>query len=177
MSDQPVLFSDPRVLRIPIRECGEPLVDVRTIEALRIDSRRADPAGHYVHIRLGVVDRLVAAQTRLPAGTHLLIVEGYRPGAIAPHNTGAAVALTLGTVEGFELWMGTAVNDIATPACHTDSDRIDPEARVNRELLGTAMRSGGFVNHPTEWWDWSYGDRYWAYVTGAAAARYGPITR
>jgi D-alanyl-D-alanine dipeptidase len=28
------------------------------------------------------------------------------------------------------------------------------------------------VNYPTEWWHWSYGDRYWALMTGAPAARY-----
>ena len=33
----------------------------------------------------------------------------------------------------------------------------------------------GFVNYPTEWWHWSYGDRYWALTTGAAAALYGPV--
>jgi len=30
------------------------------------------------------------------------------------------------------------------------------------------------VNYPTEWWHWSYGDRYWAFVTGAPHALYGP---
>jgi zinc D-Ala-D-Ala dipeptidase len=31
------------------------------------------------------------------------------------------------------------------------------------------------VNYPTEWWHWSYGDRYWAYQSGARAARFGPL--
>jgi D-alanyl-D-alanine dipeptidase len=31
------------------------------------------------------------------------------------------------------------------------------------------------VNYPTEWWHWSYGDRYWALMTGAPAALYGPV--
>ena len=31
------------------------------------------------------------------------------------------------------------------------------------------------MNYPTEWWHWSYGDRYWALVTGAPAAHYGPV--
>jgi hypothetical protein len=25
------------------------------------------------------------------------------------------------------------------------------------------MQAHGFVNYPTEWWHFSYGDRYWAY--------------
>ncbi|MDT7587682.1 MAG: zinc D-Ala-D-Ala dipeptidase, partial [Pseudonocardiales bacterium] len=40
-----------------------------------------------------------------------------------------------------------------------------------------ALHSVGFVNYPTEWWHWSYGDRYWAIKTTAAAAIYGPCTR
>jgi zinc D-Ala-D-Ala dipeptidase len=35
----------------------------------------------------------------------------------------------------------------------------------------------GLVNYPTEWWHYSYGDRYWALATGAAAALYGPVVR
>ena len=33
----------------------------------------------------------------------------------------------------------------------------------------------GLVNYPTEWWHWSYGDRYWALISGADAALYGPV--
>jgi hypothetical protein len=29
----------------------------------------------------------------------------------------------------------------------------------------------------SEWWRWSYGDRYWALAAGAAAALYGPVSR
>lgn len=31
------------------------------------------------------------------------------------------------------------------------------------------------LNYPTEWWGWSYGDRYWALMTGAPAALHGPV--
>jgi D-alanyl-D-alanine dipeptidase len=48
-------------------------------------------------------------------------------------------------------------------------------ARANRELLARVLRGAGLVNYPTEWWHWSYGDRYWALVTGAQAALYGPV--
>jgi D-alanyl-D-alanine dipeptidase len=39
------------------------------------------------------------------------------------------------------------------------------------------MEGAGFVNYPTEWWHWSYGDRYWTFVVGAPQARYGPARR
>ncbi|GLW09455.1 D-alanyl-D-alanine dipeptidase [Microtetraspora sp. NBRC 13810] len=208
-----VLLSDPRIAALPVKECGEPLVDLRTLPVIRLDHRLADPEGAFAHVRLSVADRLVAAQTQLPRGLRLLVVEGLRPFMlqqryfaesvaglraahpgwdedrawieaskyvsppdVAPHVTGGAVDLTLCTEGGIEIPMGTQVN--ATPpesdeACYTDCAEISEEARGNRHTLGSAMTSVGFVNYPTEWWHWSYGDRYWALVTGARYARYG----
>ncbi len=99
------------------------------------------------------------------------------PVEVAPHTAGAAVDLTLCTEDGVEVDMGTPLN--ATPeqsdgACYTDAPGISPEARRHRELLGSALDSAGLVNYPTEWWHWSYGDRYWAMTTGAPSALYGP---
>jgi zinc D-Ala-D-Ala dipeptidase len=99
------------------------------------------------------------------------------PVEIAPHTAGAAVDLTLSTDDGTELDMGTPIN--ATPeqsggACYTDAPGLSPEARHHRKLLGVALDTVGLVNYPTEWWHWSYGDRYWAMTTGAASALYGP---
>jgi D-alanyl-D-alanine dipeptidase len=60
-------------------------------------------------------------------------------------------------------------------ACYTAASNISADSRANRATLRSAMVAGGFVNYPTAWWHWSLGERYWAFVTGAAAARYGPI--
>jgi D-alanyl-D-alanine dipeptidase len=211
---EPVLLSNPRVAELPVRECGEPLVDLRTIGELALDDRQADPAGAYAHLRTGVVERLLVAQGHLPVGLRLLVVEAYRPlwlqeryfaeyadllradnpswsesevrvaasryispPEIAPHVSGAAVDLTLCDESGEEVRMGTEVN--ASPeeslnACYTDAGGIPPLAKYNRRLLGHALRTAGLVNYPTEWWHWSYGDRYWAMHTGASAALYGP---
>jgi zinc D-Ala-D-Ala dipeptidase len=102
------------------------------------------------------------------------------PVEVAPHSTGGAVDLTVCTEDGDELDMGTVVD--ATPvqsdnACFTAAENISPEARANRQLMGDALSSAGFINYPTEWWHWSYGDRYWAITTGAPAARFGPVKR
>lgn len=209
-----VLLSNPRVADLPVRECGEVLVDLRTRAELIMDTRQADPAGAYAHLRAGVLERLLVAQSLLPAGVRLLIVEGYRPlwlqqqyftayaeslrtanpswsdahvrtqasryispPEVAPHVSGAAVDLTLCSPDGLELPMGTEVN--ATPedsdnACYTDAGNISSLARANRRVLGRALRTAGLVNYPTEWWHWSYGDRYWAMLTGSPVARYGP---
>lgn len=99
---------------------------------------------------------------------------------VAPHVAGAAVDLTLIDSAGRELPMGTAVD--ATPeesgnAIAFAADTIGMDARVHRTLLASVLTAAGLVNYPTEWWHWSYGDRYWAHVTGAGAACYGPVDR
>ncbi|MER7129152.1 M15 family metallopeptidase [Streptosporangium saharense] len=99
------------------------------------------------------------------------------PVEVAPHTAGAAVDLTLCTEDGVELDMGSPLN--ATPeqsegACYTAAPGISPQARRNREVMGAALDAAGLVNYPTEWWHWSYGDRYWAMTTGAPSALYGP---
>jgi D-alanyl-D-alanine dipeptidase len=76
-----VLMSDPRVAAIPVRECGEPLVDVRD-RGFRVDPRKQDPLGAFAHVREGVLVRLEHARSLLPAGTDLLFIEGYRPLAL-----------------------------------------------------------------------------------------------
>lgn len=100
------------------------------------------------------------------------------PPEVAPHSTGGTVDLTLCTADGRELDLGTAVN--ASPvesanACFTGSPDVSPRARANRGILGEALSAVGMVNYPTEWWHWSFGDRYWALTTGAARTRYGPV--
>ncbi|NUO97042.1 MAG: M15 family metallopeptidase [Nonomuraea sp.] len=209
-----VLISDPRVAAIPVRECGEPLADVRG--RLRADTRLADADGAYAHLRAGLLDRLERAERGLPDGFHLLIVEGYRPietqrrifetyregllttfpgmtaeesyvaasryvspVEVAPHTAGAAVDLTLCAPDGTEYDMGTEVNDNpeeSAGACYTAWAGISADARAHRKILAAALEPVGLVNYPTEWWHWSYGDRYWAMSTGSPAALYGPAT-
>ncbi|MFJ7150356.1 M15 family metallopeptidase [Streptomyces sp. NPDC100445] len=99
------------------------------------------------------------------------------PPEIAPHSAGAAVDLTLVDADGRELDLGTPMN--ATPeesagACYTDATGISAQARTNREILGRVLTAAGLVNYPTEWWHWSFGDRYWTLATGATSACYGP---
>lgn len=109
--------------------------------------------------------------------SYLLASRYVAPPKIAPHVSGAAIDLTLCDEEGRELDMGTPVN--ATPedsngTCYFDA-AVSVEARWNRTVMAKALEEVGLVNYPTEWWHWSYGDRYWARATGATAAIYGPL--
>jgi D-alanyl-D-alanine dipeptidase len=99
------------------------------------------------------------------------------PPNIAPHSAGAAVDLTLADTSGLELDLGTRMNadpEESAGACYTHALNITKEARANRKLLGSVLTAAGLVNYPTEWWHWSFGDRYWAVITGESAALYGP---
>jgi len=100
------------------------------------------------------------------------------PPHIGPHVCGAAVDLTLCTESGKELDMGTEVNaspEESNDGCYTAAHNISARARSNRGILGGVLSEAGFVNYPTEWWHWSYGDRYWALCTGAPAALHALI--
>ncbi len=199
-----VLISDDRITRIPAIESGEPLVDLYT--------RGISTQGRQL-VREGLADRLAVADSFLPAGARLHVVEGLRPiesqqeiynsykaemrqlnpgisddeahvlasrfvspVEVAPHVAGAAVDLTLIGEHGpFDL--GTPID--ATPeqssgACYFAAANISREARTNRALLADVLASAGLVNYPTEWWHWSFGDRYWAFVEDQEHAIYGP---
>jgi D-alanyl-D-alanine dipeptidase len=97
---------------------------------------------------------------------------------VAPHVAGAAVDLTLVDACGDELDLGTPID--ATPEqsdgrCYFAAAGIGADARAHRALLARVLGDAGLVNYPTEWWHWSHGDRYWALVTGARHAVYGPV--
>ena len=94
---------------------------------------------------------------------------------VAPHTTGGAVDLTLSDESGRALDLGTKFN--AEPletenATFTIATNISDEARKNRQLLMSVMSKAGFINYPTEWWHWSYGDKYWAFQTNQPYAIY-----
>ncbi|MET9317200.1 M15 family metallopeptidase [Kribbella sp. NPDC003505] len=89
---------------------------------------------------------------------------------------GAAADLTLVGAHG-PLDLGTPID--ATPeqssgACFFAAANISREARTNRSLLADVLTAAGLVNYPTQWWHWSFGDRYWAFVEDRPNALYGP---
>ena len=74
------------------------------------------------------------------------------------HNYGMAVDITLCTLKGDTLDMGTKI-DYMGKAAHIDHEdllvkekKISRKARENRQLLRRVMRHGGFMPLRTEWW-------------------------
>ena len=201
-----LLLSDPRVAAVPVRDVNEPLVAldpgfgpgkalVRRELATRLQSARAAlPSGIYLrvvegyrpaHQQQAIIERYSAEIRAVRPGIgepqlHILTSRYVAPLAVAPHVAGAAVDVTLVDSCGQELDLGTAID--ATPEqsggrCYFAADGISREARANRDLLARVLCREGLVNYPTEWWHYSYGDRYWALATGAGAALYGPVLR
>jgi D-alanyl-D-alanine dipeptidase len=96
------------------------------------------------------------------------------PELCPPHTTGGAIDCTLVDEYGAELNMGSPLN-AADDRSNTDAQSISIEARANRDLLSGTLQRVGFVNLPTEWWHFSYGDQYWAAFSHVAAAPYGSL--
>lgn len=197
------LMSDPAVAAVPVRESGEPLLrlpaafgphraQVRAGLAARLElARHSMPTGFALkviegHRTVGSQREIIATYSRVVRAAHPhaddarvvdLTSRFVAPVDVAPHVAGAAVDLTLVDDRGVELDLGTAID--ATPeqsagACFTAAE-LPARARAHRDLLCDVLTRAGLVNYPTEWWHWSFGDRYWALVTGAPAALYGPV--
>ncbi|NHC13704.1 M15 family metallopeptidase [Motilibacter deserti] len=175
--------------------CAEPGEDRRHVRAGLADRLMAADAALPPGVRLLVVEglRTARAQSAVLTGytrelratfpwldddeLRRMASRYVAPLEVAPHVAGAAVDVTLADAFGRELWMGTELD--ATPEesagrCAFDA-AVDVEARRNRSLLAGALGGAGLVNYPTEWWHWSFGDRYWAFTTGADRAVYGPV--
>ncbi len=98
-----------------------------------------------------------------------------------PHSTGAAVDLTLSTNNGIPLNMGGEIDEISPvsePNYYAQGKEFDvhSEAYVwhsRRILLKKVMNFAGFVQHPKEWWHFSFGDQLWAWSINAPEAIYG----
>ncbi|MEX5938117.1 M15 family metallopeptidase [Mammaliicoccus sciuri] len=100
-----------------------------------------------------------------------LTCEYVAPLETAGHCTGGAIDITL-QKNGSELNMGTLFNESPVPPenkTYTNSIYITDEARKNRDILIGLMKDVGFVNYPTEWWHFSYGDKYWAFFNDTDA--------
>ena len=103
------------------------------------------------------------------------------PATPPPHSTGAAVDLTLASVkDGRPLEMGGAIDAIGVisePDHYLSMARQQPDSdaatwQQRRDLLRQVMAQQGFVQHPNEWWHFSYGDQLWAWRSDVAEAIY-----
>ena len=87
------------------------------------------------------------------------------------HQTGGAVDLTLCSLDGTPLFMGTEYSE-HNRLTRTSAYIEDAAVRKHRKILLSAMCEAGFVNYPNEWWHYSFGDRMWAAYSGKKKCLY-----
>ena len=98
-----------------------------------------------------------------------------------PHSTGAAIDLTLADMTGHPLDLGGEI-DFIGPESSPDFYKKDNSGipcskhqvfHNRRSLLFSVMEQAGFVQHPNEWWHFSYGDQLWAWTSNQGISIYG----
>lgn len=206
---EPILDSE--LLKVEIKENGEPLVDIRSEYPdifVDIDDGISECANY---VREVIAEKLSEAQEHLPDNYRLTLKYGFRlpeiqrrmrervlddlvknnpeweedkileeaskfvaPMELASHCAGAAVDVTLSDIDGRPYDMGCKMDEFGKKS-YTRTEDISEEAKENREILVTAMEGVGFINCPSEWWHYSYGDTYWAAALGKDTAVYGPL--
>ncbi len=65
--------------------------------------------------------------------------------------------------------MGSFVRDFSKNAS-ANAPNLSETAIANRTLLNDVLSSVGFINYPSEWWHYSFGDRLWARLTHSEIA-------
>ncbi len=157
------------------------------IPGIFLDIRYATPAnftGEILYdtaacfVRRAVAERLEGAWLELRSyGYALKVFDAYRPYAVtlrmwelvgdpryvatpgngSRHNRGAALDLTLVTLDGDELEMPSDFDDFSERA-HHDYTGASAAAIRRRELLRDVMRRHGFLPYRGEWWHYDAAD-------------------
>lgn len=96
---------------------------------------------------------------KVPRPTY--VANPYGKGSI--HNRGAAVDITLETLAGCYVEMGSDY-DFFGSAAHIDNYNFSAEIRANRKTLIDGMRKYGFQTVRTEWWHYSF-RKNWSFPT------------
>ena len=90
------------------------------------------------------------------------------------HQTGGAIDITLCYSSGERLDMGTNYLEFSEKT-FTSSKDISKDAIKNRKRLLFILEQEMFVNYPSEWWHFSFGDALWAAYLKKFEAIYGVV--
>ncbi|MBW3041758.1 M15 family metallopeptidase [Prochlorococcus marinus] len=121
------------------------------------------------------IDRIIQEVGRFWAKPSL------NPSTPPPHSTGAAIDLTLADMNGKPLDLGGEIDFIgakSSPSFYESESLRFPCSKYQvfhnrRFLLFSVMEQAGFVQHPNEWWHFSYGDQLWSWLKKQRNAIYG----
>ncbi|HYO53491.1 D-alanyl-D-alanine dipeptidase [Archangium sp.] len=148
------------------------VLDMKYATADNFLKQKVYPDGARCMLRPEAAERLAKAADKLrEQGYRLKVYDCYRPIAVqwqmwkilpkpgyvanpkkgGNHNRGAAVDLTLVTMDGAEVEMPTAF-DSFEPKAHHGYKGGTEASRKHREILREAMEGAGFKRNPMEWW-------------------------
>jgi D-alanyl-D-alanine dipeptidase len=165
------LAAAPGPLADPLEQIPDLQVDLRYATADNFLKRSVYPKHARCFLLPQAVEQLKkAAEALREKGFRLKVYDCYRPRAVqwemwklvpkpgyvadprqgSNHNRGAAVDLTLVTLDGTELEMPTAY-DFFGKAAHHGSPASEAAVR-HRELLLKTMEAAGFKRNRMEWW-------------------------
>lgn len=134
-------------------DCGMCLLRPKVAEALIEANEYFSKKGYRIKIydcyRPLYVQKKMWA--KVPRPTY--VANPYTKGSV--HNKGAAIDLTLETLEGCYVEMGSDYDYFGKEA-HIDNYNFSEEILANRKLLRDGMRKFGFQTIRTEWWHFSY---------------------
>ncbi|MBZ0326266.1 MAG: M15 family metallopeptidase [Altibacter sp.] len=142
-------------------DCAKCLLRPEVAKALLLANQYFCERGYYIKIYdcyrpLDVQKKMWA---KVPRPTY--VGNPYGNGSV--HNKGAAVDITLVTLEGCYVEMGSDYDYFGREA-HIDNYNFSEEILNHRKLLIEGMRLFGFNTVRTEWWHYSY-KKNWAYPT------------
>lgn len=154
------------------------VVDLRYATADNFLKRKVYPDSARCLLQASAARKLAGAARALAAkGFRLKVYDCYRPRSVqwemwklfprpgyvadprkgSNHNRGAAVDLTLATLDGGEVEMPTPF-DTFSPAAHHGYEGGSEASRRNRETLREAMLAQGFKPNRMEWWHYDLPD-------------------
>ncbi len=89
------------------------------------------------------------------------------PDKYSPHITGGALDLAI--VDGERNLLDVGNTFEYDSKAQSNCNGLSALQKSNRKLLSEVLGKVGFVNYPYEWWHWSYGDKYWAFLNKTTA--------
>ena len=138
-------------LKEQVYDCAECYTRVKTVKALLAANADFKKAG--VKIKFFDCYRPNSVQYKMwEIVPNPQYVANPKKGSI--HNKGGAVDITLVSLDGKELDMGTDFDFFGKKAYHDNLD-LPPEILNNRKLLKETMEKNGFWSTRTEWWHYN----------------------
>lgn len=173
-----LLAAPPPPLEEVVGKIPDAVVDLRYATADNFMKKQVYPKEARCLLVAEALEKLTAAAKALRAkGFRLKLWDCYRPHSVqyelwkvvstpglvadpkkgSQHNRGAAVDLTVVTLEGKEVEMPTGYDDFSKASRHAYQGGTE-QSRKNRALLAEAMEAAGFKRNPMEWWHWELPD-------------------